>query len=335
MNDLASPDNIEKAAVLLMSLDADDASKVLKYLGPKEVQKLGMVMASLKNVHKDKVSTVIDEFFKNAEAQTSIGLSSDDYIRSVLVGALGEDKASGIVDKILLNANAKGLSTLKWMDPRSIADVIHNEHPQIQAIVLSHLEPDQAANVLMNFDERVRLDLIMRISTQEPVQPKALEELNQILEDRLMIAAAAQPRTIGGIKQAADIMNHFESTIEKDMVDAIKEKDEDLAGEIQELMFVFENLTEVDDRGIQSLLREISTETLILALKGADNELKEKIFSNMSKRAAELLKDDLESKGPVKVSDVELAQKEIIGIAKRMADNGELSLGGKGGEEMI
>jgi len=326
---------IEKAAILLMSLEPEQASNIMKHLGPKEVQKLGLAMSTVKNVEKDRVNSVIHSFIDDAKKLTSLGVDSDQYIRTVLVDALGQEKASNVIDKILLGANTKGLDTLKWMEPKTVADIIRNEHPQIQNIVLSHLEPDQAADVLMLFPERTRLDLIMRISTQETIQPSALQELNSIMEKQLSGAPAVASRVIGGIKSASEILTFLDSGVEGEILEGIKEKDEDLAQEIQELMFIFDNLLDVDDRGIQALLREVTSDILILALKGADDEIKEKIFTNMSKRAAELLKDDLEAKGPVRISEVEAAQKEILTVAKRMADSGEISLGGKGGEEMV
>jgi flagellar motor switch protein FliG len=252
----------------------------------------------------------------------------------MLVTALGEDKANGLIDRILLGGNTTGLDTLKWMESRSVADIIRNEHPQIQAIVIAYLDPDQSADILSFFAEKVRLDIMMRVAALDTVQPGALQELNDILEKQFSGNASSQTKAMGGYKVAAEIMNNLDSSIEADLMDSIKESDEDMGNQIQDLMFVFDNLREVEDRGIQALLREVSSEVLIVALKGADEELQEKIFKNMSKRAAELLRDDLEAKGPVKVSEVEGAQKEILTIARRMADAGEIMLGG-GGEQML
>jgi len=252
----------------------------------------------------------------------------------MLVTALGEDKANGLIDRILLGGNTTGLDTLKWMEARSVADIIRNEHPQIQAIVLAYLDPDQSAEILTYFPEKVRLDVMLRVASLDTVQPSALQELNNILERQFSGNAGSQTKDIGGYKTAAEIINNLDSSVGGELLDSIREIDEDLGTQIQDLMFVFENLKEVDDRGIQSLLREVSSDVLILALKGADETLQEKIFNNMSKRAAELLRDDLEAKGPVKVSEVEAAQKEILTIARRMADAGEINLGGSG-EELI
>ncbi|WP_313304374.1 flagellar motor switch protein FliG, partial [Stutzerimonas balearica] len=225
--------------------------------------------------------------------------------------------------------------SLKWMEPRAVADVIRYEHPQIQAIVVAYLDPDQAGEVLSHFDHKVRLDIILRVSSLNTVQPAALKELNLILEKQFSGNTSTSRASLGGVKRAADIMNYLDSSIEGQLMDSIREVDEDLSGQIEDLMFVFDNLADIDDRGIQVLLREVSSDVLVMALKGADEAIKEKIFKNMSKRAGELLRDDLEAKGPVRVSDVENAQKEILTIARRMAEAGEIVLGGKGGEEMI
>lgn len=326
---------LEKAAILLMSLGEENAAEVLRHMGPKEVQKIGLTMSRLQNINKDQVEGVMAEFMEQISNQTALGVGADGYIRKMLVNALGEDKAGTLIDRILTGGNTTGLDTLRWMDARSISDLIRFEHPQIQTIVVAYLDPDQAAETLRYFDERVRLDIIMRIASLESVQPHAMQELNDILEKQFSKQTSSASTDLGGTKCAADIMNFLDTTTESQLMESIKELDEDLAQEIQDLMFVFDNLADVDDRGIQALLREVSSESLILALKGADEIVKEKIFANMSKRAAELLRDDLEAKGPVKVSDVEAAQKEILSIARRMAEAGEIVLGGKGGEEMI
>ncbi|MEQ4603154.1 MAG: flagellar motor switch protein FliG, partial [Pseudomonas amygdali] len=323
MNDramVAKLSKVEKAAVLLLSLGETDAAQVLRHMGPKEVQKVGVAMAQMRNVHREQVEEVMSEFVDIVGDQTSLGVGSDGYIRKMLTQALGEDKANGLIDRILLGGNTSGLDSLKWMEPRAVADVIRFEHPQIQAIVVAYLDADQAGEVLGHFDHKVRLDIILRVSSLNTVQPAALKELNQILEKQFSGNANTSRTTLGGIKRAADIMNFLDSSIEGALMDSIREVDEDLSVQIEDLMFVFNNLSDVDDRGIQALLREVSSDVLVLALKGSDEAIKEKIFKNMSKRAAELLRDDLEAKGPVRVSDVETAQKEILTIARRMAE---------------
>jgi flagellar motor switch protein FliG len=326
---------VDKAAILLLSLGETDAAQVLRHMGPKEVQRVGVAMAQMRNVHREQVEQVMSEFVASVGDQTSLGVGSDTYIRKMLTSALGEDKANGLIDRILLGGNTSGLDSLKWMEPRAVADVIRFEHPQIQAIVVAYLDPDQAGEVLGHFDHKVRLDIILRVSSLNTVQPAALKELNTILEKQFAGNSTTSRTTLGGIKRAADIMNFLDSSVEGQLMDSIREVDEDLSGQIEDLMFVFNNLKDVDDRGIQALLREVSSDVLVVALKGADDGVKEKIFKNMSKRASELLRDDLEAKGPVRVSDVETAQKEILTIARRMAEAGEIVLGGKGGEEMI
>lgn len=325
---------VDQAAILLMTLGESAAAEILKHMGPKEVQRLGTAMAQLNNVQQYEVEVVLSNFMEEVRTQTGLGMGADNYIRNMLVTALGEDKANGLIDRILLGGNTTGLDTLKWMDPRSVADIIRNEHPQIQAIVLAYLDADQSAEVLTFFQEKVRLDVMMRVASLDTVQPGALQELNDILEKQFSGNAGSQNKALGGFKTAAEIVNNLESSVSSELLDSIKEVDEDLGTQIQDLMFVFDNLKDVDARGIQALLREVSSDVLIIALKGADDILQEKIFENMSKRAAELLRDDLEAKGPVKVSEVEGAQKEILTIARRMADAGEINLGG-GGEDML
>lgn len=324
---------IDAAAILLMSLGEADAAQILKHMGPKEVHRVGTSMANLQNITQEQVEAVMVDFLEAVGRQTGMGIGSDEYIKNMLNEALGEDKASNLIDRILVGGNTTGLDTLKWMDGRAVAELIRYEHPQIQAIVVSYLEPDQSAEVLGILDEKVRLDVIMRVASLDTIQPQALAELNDILEKQFSGSSNTTTSKIGGVKCAAEIMNFMDSS-EGDLMDSIKEIDADLGTEIEDLMFVFDNLKDVDDRGIQTLLREVSSEILIVALKGADTELQEKIFANMSKRAAELLRDDLEAKGPVKVSEVEGAQKEILTIARRLADSGEIVLGGSG-EEMI
>jgi flagellar motor switch protein FliG len=342
MNDkVASPDQqfeqltgAERSAILLMSLGEDDAAKVLQHMGPKEVQRIGMAMAELANIQKETVVTVLDSFLDVIEDHTGIGIGSEDYIRNTLKAALGDEKADSMVDRILIGANTKGLDTLKWLDAKSVADVIQYEHPQIQSIVLAYLDPDHSAEILQYLPEKTRLDLTLRICALDTIQPNALQELNDIMEQQFSGSASSKAANIGGVKTAADIMNFLDTAIESQLIEAVKEVDEDLGQNIQDLMFVFDNLIDVDDRGIQTLLREISTDTLVLALKGSDDDVCDKILNNMSKRAAELMKDDLEAMGPVKLSDVESAQKEILTVARRLAESGEIVLGG-GGEEMI
>jgi flagellar motor switch protein FliG len=325
---------VDRAAILLLAVGEKDAAELLRHMGPKEVQDVGLAMASLTDVSTDQMEAVMRHFVSTLEKQTALGLGSDEYIRNMLTNALGEDKAGGVIDRILLGRNSKGLEQLKWMDPRAIAELIRLEHPQIIAIVLSFLESDQAAQVVSQFPERVRTDVVMRIATLDGIQPAALQELDEILEKQFSGATNVKSSNLGGVKTAAEILNMLDGAVESKLMEEIIEVDGDLGQELQDNMFVFENLVDVDDRGIQTLLREVSTEQLLLALRGADEVLKDKIFKNMSKRAAEMLKDDLEAAAPAKLSDVEAAQKEILVVARRLADAGEIMLGG-GGEEFV
>ena len=321
----------ERAAILLMTLGEKEAAQILKHMGPKEVQKLGHAMAVMSNVTKEQVNAVLRDFIATVDEQTSLGIGSEEYIRKVMTEALGEDKASGLIDRILMGKNTKGLEALKWMDSRAVAELIRLEHPQIISIVLAYLDSDQAADILKLLPERMRPDLLMRIATLDGIQPSALRELDDIMEKQFSgNTGNVKSASVGGVKSAANIMNLIGSAQEAAIMEKIKDADADIGQKIEELMFVFDDLAEVDDRGMQALLREISSETLIIAMKGADQTLKEKIFKNMSKRAGEMLRDDLEAKGPVRLSEVEAAQKEILSVARRLSESGEISLGGKG-----
>jgi flagellar motor switch protein FliG len=312
-----------------MSLGEAEAAEVLRQLSAKEVQKLGVAMATINNVTKDQVIEVVDDFVEELQTQTAFGLGADDYVRNVLVQALGEDKAGNLIERILLGRNSKGLETLKWMDPRSIADLIRNEHPQIIAIVLSFLESDQAADVIKLLPARTRVDALMRIATLEGIPPNALSELNDIMEKRFAGNQGMNQSQVGGIKVAADIINFLDTNTEQQISSGIREIDAELCNQIQELMFVFDNVADLDDRSIQTVLREVQGDKLGLALRGADSKVKDKILKNMSQRAAAMLVEDMDARGPARLSDVEAAQKEILGIVRKMADAGEIQLGSK------
>jgi flagellar motor switch protein FliG len=327
-----SNDGIEKGAMLLLSLGENAASEILKHLSPKEVQKLGHAMAGLKGVPRDKIEEVLDEL----EAQTVKGsaLSADDeVIRSMLTKALGSERATNLISRILQGDDTAGIEGLKWMDPATVADMIRDEHPQIIATILVHLEFDQAGDILKLFTERLRNDVLLRIATLDGVQPQALTELNEALTRLLSGSTNIKKTVMGGVRHAAEILNFVGQAAETAIVDNVREYDPDLAQKILDEMFVFENLLDIDDRAIQLLLREIQSDSLILALKGASEELREKIFKNMSQRAAEMLREDLEAKGPVRLSEVESEQKEILKVARRLADEGQIQLGGAGAED--
>ena len=323
--DVDKLDGVDKAAILLLSLTEEDAAQILKHLEPKQVQKVGMAMAAIDDLSQAKISAVHNLFIEQIQS----------FIKKALTAALGEDKAASLIDQIVMGSGAKGLDSLKWMDSKQVANIIRNEHPQIQTIVLSYLEPEQSAEILAQFPEKVRLDLTMRIANLEEVQPAALQELNEIMEKQFAGQAGAQAAKMGGLKAAADIMNYLDTNVEGQLMDSIREHDEEMSQQIQDLMFVFENLMDVDDRGIQAILREVPQDVLMKAIKGTDDALKEKILGNMSKRAAEMLADDLEAMAPVRISEVEAAQKEILSTARRLSDSGEIMLGGGGGEEFL
>ena len=329
----AKLDGTQQAAMFLLAVGQERAATVLTHMNPKEVQQIGAAMAELRNVTADMVDEVMERFVSSIRNQTALGIDSDEYIRNMLTKALGSDKASNVIDRILLGRNSKGLEQLKWMDPRAIADLIRQEHPQIIAIIMALLDSDQAAETLAYLPERVRSDVIMRVATLHGVQPSALMELDDIMEKQLSGNTNVKSSTLGGIETAANILNFLDSSIEANIMDQIIEADSDLGQKIQDKMFVFDDLASIDDRGIQTLLREVSTDSLLLALRGADDEMKQKIFGNMSRRAAEMLRDDLEAAAPARISDVEAAQKDILAIARRLADAGEIQLGG--GDELI
>jgi flagellar motor switch protein FliG len=328
-------EGLEKSAILLVTLGEDHAAEVLKLLGPREVQKLGHAMAGLKTVPRARVETVVDEFLTATAEQSALHVDTDNYIRTVLNKALGDDKAANLISRILHGGETSGIEGLKWMDASTVSDLIKNEHPQIIATILVHLEHDHASEILSLFPERLRNDVVLRIATLEGIQPQALKELNDAMLQLLSGSANIKKTAMGGARTVAEILNFSGSAEETSVIEAIKEYDPDLAQRILDEMFVFENLLDLDDRSVQMLLREIQSDALVTALKGASEPLREKIFKNMSQRAAEMLREDLESRGPVRLSEVEAEQKEILKVVRRLADEGQIVLGGAGGEQMI
>ncbi|HEY0878402.1 MAG TPA: flagellar motor switch protein FliG [Zeimonas sp.] len=323
------------AAILLMALGEDAAAEVFKHLSPKEVQKLGETMSRTRTTSSERMQLVLDRFHKDAGDLRTLVDDTDEYIRAVLRRALGDDKAGLLIERILQGGDVSGIESLKWMDPQSVAELIRNEHPQIIASILVHLERDQASAVLMHLAERLRHDVMLRIATLDGIQPNALRELNDVLTKVLAGGEKLKRKKLGGTKAAAEILNFFGGSNEATVLDAIREHDADLAQRIADQMFTFEDLNRLDDRAIQLLLREIANDSLIVALKGADAELRERIFRNMSQRAAETLREDLESKGPVRLSEVEAEQKEILKTVRRLADEGQIALGGGGDDAFV
>ncbi len=324
---------IERAAILLMTVGEEQAAEVFKFLSPKEVQKLGEAMARLKTVPRERVDAVINNFNRAKDDQYSLVGDNDAFVSQVLKRALGDEKAGLLLDRILQGRDVSGIESLKWMDPGSIAELLKNEHPQIVASILVHLERDHASEVLKHLPERARNDVLLRIATLDGIQPQALQELNEVLSKVLAGGEKLKKTTLGGTKTTAEILNFLGAAIETQAVESIREHDADLAQKILDQMFTFDNLNDLDDRAIQTLLREVQSEALIVALKGADEALREKVFKNMSNRAAEMLREDLEAKGPVRVSEVEAEQREILKTVRRLADEGQISLATGGADD--
>ncbi|MBC7513001.1 MAG: flagellar motor switch protein FliG [Herminiimonas sp.] len=330
-----SDEGTQKAAILLLALGEDEAAEVMKFLGPRDVQKIGAAMSAMKAVQSEELESVLEDFRSKTEQNTSIGLDSDDYIRSVMTKALGDDKASSLLNRILGQRDASGIESLKWMDAQSVADLIRNEHPQIIATILVHLERYHACETLNHFTERLRNDVVLRIATLDGVQPAALRELNEVLTKLLTGNENLKKKPMGGVRAAAEILNFLSGENEASVMSNLKNYDGDMAQRIMDEMFVFDNINDIDDRGIQVMLREVQSESLIVALKGASQDLREKIFKNMSQRAAEMMREDLESKGPVRLSEVEAQQKEILQVVRRLADEGQIMLGAKGDDAYV
>jgi flagellar motor switch protein FliG len=325
----------EDAAILLMSLGEEEASEVLKLLAPKEVQKLGETIARLKSIPRERVDDVLDKFTDLADEQSMLVTDTDEYVKSVLRRALGDDKANILIDRILTGGDVSGIESLKWMDPTSVAELLRNEHPQIVAAILVHLDFDQAGSVLKLLTERQRNEVLVRIATLDGIQPSALRDLNEVMSKVLAGGDRMRKASLGGVKAAAEIINLMGSAVETSALDYIREADNDLAQKIMDNMFTFDDLEKLEDAAIQSVLKEVQSESLIVALKGATPEMREKILRNMSKRAAETLREDLESRGPVRVSEVEAEQKEMLKVVRRLADEGQIVLGGGGGDDFV
>ena len=328
-------DGTQDAAVLLMSLGEVEAAEVFKHLSPKEVQKLGEAIAKTKSMTRDRVDQGVEKFILEAASQSLMVSDSGDYVRSVLKLALGDDKATLLIDRILQGGDTSGIESLKWMDSLSVAELLRSEHPQIVAAILVHLDFDQAADVLKNLSERQRNEVMLRIATMEGIQPTALKDLNEVLFQVLSGGDKVRKSSLGGIKTAAEMINLMGTNIEGTVIESIRNHDPDLAQKIMDKMFVFDDLIKLDGKSIQMLLKEVASDVLIAALKGAQPELKELILSNMSSRAAETLREDLESKGPMRLSEVEAQQKEILKTVRRLSDEGQIVIGGGADDAMV
>ncbi len=330
-----SEDGLQDAAILLMSLGEAEAAEVFKFLSPKEVQKLGEAIAKTKAVTRERVEEVVDRFAGVAESQSLLVTDSSDYVRSVLKRALGDDKATLLIDRILQGGDISGIEGLKWMEALSVAELLRNEHPQIVAAIMVHLDPDQSAEILKNLSERQRNEVMLRVATMEGIQPTALKDLNEVMFQVLSGTDKVRKSSLGGVKTAAEMINLMGNAIESTVIESIRNHDPDLAQKIMDKMFVFDDLIKLDDKGIQMVLKEVASDALIAALKGAQPELKDKILANMSSRAAETLREDLESRGPMRLSEVEAQQKEVLKIVRRLADEGQIVLGGGGDDAMV
>lgn len=325
----------ENAAILLMSLGEEEASEVFKHLTPKEVQALGETIAKLKIIKRVQVEAVLEKFDAVADTHSTLVTDTDEYVRAVLRKALGEDKANLLLDRILQGSDVSSIESLKWMDAASVAELLRNEHPQIIAAILAHLDFDQTSSVLKLFPERGRNEVLIRIATLDGIQPTALKDLNEVMSQILAGGERMKKSSLGGAKTAAEIINMMGSSVEASALDYIREADSDLAQKIMDNMFTFDDLNKIDDKGIQAVLKEVQSESLVIALKGANADLREKVFRNMSSRAAESLREDLESRGPVRLSDVEAEQKEMLKIVRRLVDEGQIMLAGGGDDQFV
>ena len=324
----------ERAALLLMTLGEQEAAEVLKYMEANEVHQLGTAMATLKSVSRNDADQILDFFILDVEDQTALGMDTENYVRKLLGNAFGAAKADAFIERIVSGDDAKGLDALKWMTSREVVDIIQDEHPQIIAIVLAYLDSGHAAEVIEKLPEEMRADIVMRVARLTDIQQSALAEIENLIASKSADASRGGTRKVGGDKVAAAIVNALKPARGELLLGQIKERNEELSERIAEMMFVFETLLEVDDRGIQALLREVPNDLLVVALKGCDPEISDKILGNMSKRAATLLREDMDAKGPIKLSEVEQSQKEILDVARRLADAGEINLG-QGGEEYV
>jgi flagellar motor switch protein FliG len=330
-----SDQGIQDAAIFLMSLGEEEAAEVFKHFNPKEVQKLGETISAMRAVPRERVSEVMSKFTDEAASQSLLVADANGYVKSVLRRALGDDKASMLLDRIMQGNDVSGIESLKWMDPLSIAELLRNEHPQIMAAILVHLEPDLTAGVLKNLVERTRNEVMLRIATLEGIQPAALNDLNEVLYKVLAGGDKVRKSSLGGVQTAADILNLMGTAIEGTVIESIRLLDGDLAQKITDKMFTFEDLLKLDNKSVQMILKEVSTDALVVSLKGSSVELRELILTNMSSRAAEGLREDLESRGPIRLSEVEGQQKEILKIVRRLSDEGSVVLGGGGDDGFV
>jgi len=325
----------QKSAILMMLLGEEEAAEILKNLGPREVQHLGAAMYSVRNTDQKTVNAVLDEFLMIIKGQTSLGLGAGNHIRNVLNRALGEDKAQSVLSRITPASSERPIEILDWMDARSIAELLQDEHSQIIALIISYLDYSLASDVLNLLPREIQPDIVQRIATLEMVDPEALRELESVIQMKFKANTSLRSTKVGGVKAAAKIMNFTKATMEKRILGAIEDYDKDLMQLIEDNMFTFDNLGLSDDRSLQTLLREVEADDLIMALKGAADELQDKLFGCMSTRAAANVRDEMEVLGPVRLTEVQASQKRIIEVARKMSDEGTIVLAGRGGDEMV
>ncbi|RMF95834.1 MAG: flagellar motor switch protein FliG [Gammaproteobacteria bacterium] len=333
MTDVENLSGAERAAIFLMSLTEEEAANIMKHMAVSEVQKLGAAMARLRRVTREQADRVLGTFTASIESEAPLVGRSPQSLKRLLATTLGEERAHSLLDR-LIDDEPRGLDSLQLMDPKEIAEVIHREHPQVIAIVLAGLEPKKSAQVIAELPRRMASDVICRIARMGEVPQSAIEELDEVMQQRFSQTGGFKVTEMGGVRSAAEILNTVDKELGQKIIGELDEQEPELSQEIQDNMFIFENLLDIDDRGIQAIVREVTSDMLVLALKGAEPELQEKIFSNMSKRAAELLRDDLEAKGPVRLSEVEEAQKQIVQIVRKLADDGTIMIGG-GGDDFV
>lgn len=323
----------ERSAILILALGERKAADVLRQMEPKEVQRIGAAMTRLGDINRNQVNAVLAEFGLAVQSDAMLTVGVEDYLRNVMVTALGEQKARGILDRVL-DQDDDTLGNLKWMDPKAIAAVLKDEHPQVVALALASMEQDQAALVLTLLPADQRTDIVNRVATLDELQPGALAEVRAILEQHFYRSADGKSTRVGGVKTAAGIVGRLDPAIGNGVLEELRETDEELEQQIQDNLILFESLVEVDDKGLQAILREITSEVLLVALKGADQVIRDRFFKNMSKRAAEMLREDMQLRGPVRLAEVELAQKEMLSAARRLAESGAIRLG-KGGNDFV
>ena len=326
----AIPSGSQAAAILLMLLGEEEAAEVLGRLDPPEVEHLGGAMFHVADVSEREVNGVLDEFVQRAKTRTTIGYGADQQIKGMMERALGPERAGTILDRITPATRGPSLDALKWMEPMTIALLIENEHPQLIAVVLAHLEPPIAADVLQQMPEDIQPQLIHRVATLGPISSEALQDV-----ERLLLRPVSQPKSgaatrRGGTSEAAQIVNNSRKTAEARILKALQKLDRNLARTIEDEMFVFDNLMALDDKSLGTLLRTVESDVLVVALKGAGDGLKAKMFGCMSSRAAQSIQDSITDKGPMRLAEVQEAQKEILAIARRLAADGTIMLGGKG-----